>query len=68
MACDVPLSSRISRPVDLRLRMLALLRDQPISHLLDSLLDQALPPAGELATQLGNGQSASAALEAEAAA
>jgi hypothetical protein len=68
MACDVPLSSRITRPVDLRLRMLALLKGQPLSHVLDGLLDQALPPADELASRLGNGQAAGEALEAEAAA
>jgi hypothetical protein len=68
MACDVPLSSRITRPVDLRLRMLALLKDQPLSHVLDSVLDQALPPAEKLAALLGTGQPLDAALETEAAA
>jgi hypothetical protein len=68
MACDVPLSSRITRSVDLRLRMLVLLKDQPISHVLDSILDQALPPAAELASQLGNDQFPGAALGTEVAA
>ena len=68
MACDVPLSTRITRPVDLRLRMLALVKGEPLSHLLVSLLDQVLPPADELASQLGNGQLTGAALETEAAA
>jgi hypothetical protein len=68
MACDVPLSTRITRPVDLRLRMLALLKGQPLSHVLDGLLDQVLPPADELGSLLGNGQAADAALESEAAA
>lgn len=67
MACDVPLSSRITRSVDLRLRMLALLRDQPLSHVLDSILDGALPPAGELASRLGNSHASGAAPESEAA-
>lgn len=67
MACDVPLSSRITRPVDLRLRMLTLLKGQPLSHVLDSLLDQALPPAAELTSLLGS-QIDGAALEAETAA
>jgi hypothetical protein len=52
MACDVPLSSRITRPVDLRLRTLALLRDQPLSRVLDDVLNRALPPAAALAAQL----------------
>jgi hypothetical protein len=68
MACDVPLSSRITRPVERRLRMLALLKGQPLSHVLDGLLDEALPPAEELATQLGNSQPLGAAPDTEAAA
>jgi hypothetical protein len=56
MACDVPLSTRITRPVDLRLRMLALAKGQPLSHVLVTLLDQVLPPADELAALLGTGE------------
>lgn len=66
MACDVPLSTRITRPVDLRLRTLALIKGQPLSRVLDALLDQALPPADELAALLGS-QAAGTALETEAA-
>ena len=49
---DVPLATRITSTVDRRLRMLALVRSQPLSHVLVSLLDQALPSADELATLL----------------
>jgi hypothetical protein len=38
--------------------MLALIRDEALSHLLDALLDQHLPPAGELASLLGGGNDA----------
>lgn len=68
MACDVSLSSKVTRPVALRLRMLALLKDQPISHVLDAILDQALPPAEELASRLGTGQPIGSAPETEAVA
>jgi hypothetical protein len=67
MAGDVPLSTRITPPVDRRLRMLALLRDQPLSHVLVSLLDQVLPPADELASQLAGDQLAGTAPEPEPA-
>lgn len=53
MAYDVRLATRITTAVDRRLRMLALIRSQPLSHVLVSLLDQALPPADELASLLG---------------
>jgi hypothetical protein len=53
MACDVRLATRISPAVDRRLRMLAILSNQRLSHLLDCLLDKALPAADELASQLG---------------
>ena len=56
MAYDARLATRITNPVDLRLRMLALLRGQPLSRVLDSVLDQALPPADELAALLGDGR------------
>lgn len=61
MAHDVPLSTRITTAVDRRLRMLALVRSQPLSHVLVSLLDQALPPADKLALILRDGHSDEAA-------
>jgi hypothetical protein len=67
MAGDVPLSTRINPLVDRRLRMLVLLKNQPLSHVLVSLLDQALPPADELASQLASGQLVGTAPEPEAA-
>lgn len=53
MAYDVRLATRLTTAVDRRLRMLALVKGQPLSHVLVSLLDQALPPADELASLLG---------------
>lgn len=53
MKCDVRLATRITGPVDRRLRMLALARKQPLNHVLVSLLDSALPSADELASLLG---------------
>ena len=53
MADEVRLATRIASDVDRRLRMLALVRRQRLSHLLTALLDQSLPPADELAGQLG---------------
>lgn len=55
MAYDVRLATRITGTVDRRLRMLALVKSQPLNHVLVGLLDQALPPADELASLLGNG-------------
>ena len=55
MAYDVRLATKISAAVDRRLRMLALVKGQPINHVLVSVLDQALPAAGELASLLGDG-------------
>ena len=52
MAYDVRLATRITSAVDRRLRMLALAESQPLSHVLTGLLDQALPPADELASML----------------
>ena len=52
MTYDVRLATRITPAVDRRLRMLALARSQPLSHVLTGLLDQALPPADELASAL----------------
>lgn len=54
MAYDARLATKITGAVDRRLRMLALLKSQPLNHVLDSLLDQVLPPAGELASRLGD--------------
>lgn len=54
MAYDVRLATKISAAVDRRLRMLALVKGQPINHVLVSVLDQALPAAGELASLLGD--------------
>ena len=53
MAYDVRLATRISPAVDRRLRMLALVKGQALSHVLVALLDRALPPADELAALLG---------------
>jgi len=67
MAYDVRLATRITTAVDRRLRMLALVKSQPLSHVLVGLLDQALPPADELASLLGDGDQRRAGPEAEAA-
>ena len=56
MAYDVPLTTRITSAVDRRLRMLALAKSQPLSHVLTGLLDQALPPADELASMLATAE------------
>ena len=56
MAYDVPLTTRITSAVDRRLRMLALARSQPLSHVLTGLLDQVLPPADELASMLATAE------------
>ena len=56
MAYDVRLATRITTAVDRRLRMLALVKSQPLSHVLVTLLDQVLPPVDELASLLGSGQ------------
>ena len=62
MAYDVPLTTRITSAVDRRLRMLALARSQPLSHVLTGLLDQALPSADELAVALASDEAASEAV------
>ena len=54
-ACDVRLATRISEPVDRRLRLAALVRRMSLSQFLDQLLDQALPPVAELAEQIQGG-------------
>ena len=53
---DVPLATRITSTVDRRLRMLALVKSQPLSHVLVSLLDQVLSSADELASRLAEDQ------------
>ena len=52
MAYDARLATRITSAVDRRLRMLAVAKRQSLSHVLDSVLDEALPAAGELASLL----------------
>jgi hypothetical protein len=49
---DARLATRISRDVDGRLRLLALVRRIRLGQLIDQLLDQALPSADELAEQM----------------
>jgi hypothetical protein len=68
MTYDVRLATRISTTVDRRLRMLALVQSQPLSHVLVTLLDRALPSADELAALLGADRHAEAAAPDEAAA
>jgi len=50
--CDVRIATRITSAVDRRLRMLALVKGQPMNHVLVGLLDQVLPSADELAALL----------------
>jgi len=52
MHCDVRIATRITSAVDRRLRMLALVKGQPMNHVLVGLLDQVLPSADELAALL----------------
>lgn len=49
---DARLATRISEGVDRHLRMAAVLKDMRLGHLLDHLLDQALPTATGLAAQM----------------
>lgn len=58
MSYDVTLATRITASVDRRLRMLVLLRRQPLNSVLTSLLDKSLPSADELAAMLRDGQPA----------
>lgn len=51
-AYDARLATRLSRDVNTRLRLLALVRHVRLSRLLDQLLDQALPSAAELTDQM----------------
>ncbi|HUZ51252.1 MAG TPA: hypothetical protein VMU94_01830 [Streptosporangiaceae bacterium] len=46
------LATRLTTSVDTRLRQLALLHRRRISHVLDDVLDSALPTTGDLAAQL----------------
>jgi hypothetical protein len=46
------LATRVTTSVDARLRQLALLRRRRISHVLDDVLDSALPSAQDLAAQV----------------
>jgi hypothetical protein len=46
------LATRITPSVDTRLRQLALLRHRRINHLLDEILDTALPTPADLLTQM----------------
>lgn len=51
---DARLATRITTSVDTRLRQLALLQRRRISHLLDDLLDAALPTGQDLAAQFAH--------------
>lgn len=55
------LASRVSQPVDYRLRLLVLAERRPLSHVLTQLLDQVLPPADVLIQQLRDSAPAPAA-------
>ena len=46
------LATRVTTSVDTRLRQLALLSRRRISHVLDDVLDAALPTAEDLSTRL----------------
>ena len=48
---DTRLGTRITASVDARLRQLALLSRRRLSHVLDDVLDAALPAAEELSSQ-----------------
>jgi hypothetical protein len=49
---DTRLGTRITASVDARLRQLALVRRRRLSHVLDDVLDAALPTTEDLTTQL----------------
>ena len=53
MDLEVRFATRLSVSVDKRLRMLAILEGRPLGHVLDDVLDKALPSAEELAGRLG---------------
>jgi hypothetical protein len=46
------LATRVTTSVDIRLRQLALLSRRCVSHVLDDVLDAALPSAEDLSAQL----------------
>ena len=48
------LATRVTTSVDTRLRQLALLSRRRISHVLDDVLDAALPSAEDLSAQLAH--------------
>src|SRR6266851_6400333 len=48
------LATRITPGVDARLRQLALVRRRRISHVLDEVLDAALPKAADLITEMAS--------------
>lgn len=52
------IATRISASVDARLRQLALVSHRRINHVLDDLLDSALPTAEDLAARLVRAASA----------
>ena len=52
------LATRVTTSVDTRLRQLALLSRRRISHVLDDVLDAALPSAEDLSAQLARRASA----------
>jgi len=56
-AYDARLGTRLSEPVARRLRLLAMVRQQPLNRVLSDLLDEHLPSLAELTEQL-NGQPA----------
>jgi len=51
---DARLATRITSSVDTRLRQLALLHRRRISHLLDDVLDAALPSSEDLAARFAH--------------
>jgi hypothetical protein len=55
MAYDVPLGTRLTAPVDDRLRVLVTIAGRPLCHVLDALLDQVLPTDDELADLVREG-------------
>jgi hypothetical protein len=52
-ACNARLCMRITENVDSRLRNLALVRRRRLSHVLDDVLDAALPTADDLTVEPG---------------
>ncbi len=56
-AYDARLGTRLSGPVARRLRLMAMLRQQPLNRVLSDLLDEHLPSLAELTEQL-NGHAA----------